>query len=188
MTENTEQQAIAKTLIGQTKDWLEQVVIGLNFCPFAKKEFVNNTIHYCVSWHKKMDAALTDVATELQRLEKNADIETTLVIFNQGFNSFERFLDLVDYANQLLVDLGYEGEFQIANFHPDYLFEGEPADSASHYTNRSPYPTLHLIREQSMARAVAHYPDPESIPDNNIALAEQKGISYFENILANIKH
>ncbi|MEW6991472.1 DUF1415 domain-containing protein [Colwelliaceae bacterium 6441] len=170
----------------KTKQWLEQVIIGLNFCPFAKKELVNNTIHYHICAQVRLEKALEEFALQCEYLTSHPEIETTLFICSLGFRDFESYLDLVDYANELLVDLGHEGVFQVASFHPDYLFEGEDSDDASHYTNRSPLPTLHLIREASMAKVLAVYDKPELIPENNIALAREKGSKYFQQILKQI--
>lgn len=172
--------------INKTRQWLEQIIVGLNFCPFAKKELVNNTIHYYVSHQRQLKLALEEFSLQCQYLKESSDIETTLIIFEQGFKRFEDYLDLVDYANELLVDLGFEGTFQIASFHPDYYFEGEAFDDASNYTNRSPLPTLHLIREASMEKVLKVYKAPEEIPENNIALARAKGSEYFESILKTI--
>jgi len=173
--------------IEQTKQWLDEIVIGLNFCPFAKKEFVNNTIAYVTSSQGQIDKALEELAEQCQYLAENDQVETTLLIFTTGFRQFERFLDLVDYAHELMTSLGYEGQFQLATFHPDYFFDGEPADSASHFTNRSPFPTLHLIREESMEKVLSHYPEPEAIPENNIQLADEKGAKYFKQVLKRIR-
>jgi hypothetical protein len=170
----------------KTQQWLEQVIIGLNFCPFAKKEFVNNTIHYSVCSQVRLEKALEEFALQCEYLQKHPEIETTLIICSLGFRDFETYLDLVDYANDLLCDLGFEGVFQLASFHPDYVFEGEDVDDASNYTNRSPLPTLHLIREESMAKVLAVYNNPEQIPENNIALARDKTSQYFQRILKQI--
>ena len=183
--------------IEQTKQWLETIIIGLNFCPFAKKEWLNNTIHYYVSKQNKTKIALSEVIDQCNYLQQHDEIETSLLIFDQGFKRFENFLDLLAYAEELLVLSGFEGIFQIASFHPDYYFanedfgsedfEGEHIDDAANYTNRSPYPTLHLIREESMTRVLNTYQDPEAIPDNNIALAREKGAAFFEGVLKQIK-
>ena len=174
--------------IEQTKQWLEQVIIGLNFCPFAKKEFVNQTIHYHLSDKAQIKAAMKELLMQCRYLQENADIETSLIIYQQGFRDFNRFLDLVDYGNDLLIEHGFEGVFQIANFHPEYCFADVDYDDAGNYTNRSPYPTLHLIREESMERVLNVYKNPEEIPENNIALAHAKGASYFQSLLHAIKH
>lgn len=170
----------------KTQQWLEKVIIGLNFCPFAKKELVNNTIHYQVSSQVRLEKALEDVAQQCEYLDKNPAIETTLIIYSLGFRNFEAYLDLIDYANELLFDLGFEGKFQIASFHPDYVFEGEDVDDASNYTNRSPLPTLHLLREASMEKVLSVYNNPEQIPENNIKLAREKGSQFFNQILKQI--
>lgn len=173
--------------VQQTKQWLEQVIIGLNLCPFAKKEFVNDTIYYHVSDKAQVKAALVELVNQLEYLRDNPDIETSLVIYEQGFRDFNRFLDLVDYANDVILDYGFEGIFQIANFHPEYCFADTDYDDAGNFTNRSPYPTLHLIREESMEKVLKVYKNPEAIPDNNIALAHEKGAQYFQSILTHIK-
>ncbi len=174
----------------QTKSWLEQVIIGLNFCPFAKKELLNNSIHYWVSSHVKMKDALLEVIEQCIYLQDNPSIKTSLIIYEMGFKHFDtggnNYLDLVDYANDLISEQGFEGIFQIASFHPDYCFADADIDDAANFTNRSPYPTLHIIREVSMEKVLAVYKNPELIPDNNIALAQQKGSAYFQQILTNI--
>jgi len=172
--------------IQHTKDWLEQVIVGLNFCPFAKKELVNDSIHYHVSQQKQHKLALSEFAQQCEYLSDNKNIETSLLIYSKGFRQFDKYLSLVDYANELLEQLGYEGIFQLASFHPQYCFEGEYFNDAANFTNRSPYPTIHIIREESMARVLSVYKNPEEIPDNNIDLARHKGNQYFENILNSI--
>jgi len=184
MSVNTEN----ASYIEQTKLWLEKIIVGLNFCPFAKKELVNNTIHYQVSSQGQVKTALHELIEQCRFLQQHDNIETTLIIYPDTFRSFERYLDLIDYANDLIVAEGFEGIFQLASFHPEYCFAGEDFDDASNYTNRSPYPTIHIIREESMARVLAVYREPEKIPDNNIALAQKKGTAYFESVLANIKN
>lgn len=174
------------TEINQTQSWLEQIIIGLNFCPFAKKEWLNNTIDYHLCKVNKIKPALEDLAKQCQKLVANDNIETILIIYNQGFKSFEDYLDLVSYAENFIEISGYEGVFQLASFHPDYYFDGEDFDDAANFTNRSPYPMLHLLREQSLARVLTVYKNPEEIPDNNIALARSKGSEFFINALKDI--
>ncbi|WP_085304369.1 DUF1415 domain-containing protein [Colwellia polaris] len=174
--------------IEQTKQWLTQVIINLNFCPFAKKEFVNQTIHYHVSEKAQLKTALVEFLAQCHYLNDNPAIETSLLIYSDGFRDFNRFLDLVDDSNDLIVEHGFEGIFQIATFHPEYCFADADYDDASNYTNRSPYPTLHLIREQSMERVLSVYKNPEAIPENNIALAEKMGAKYFQSLLHKISN
>jgi hypothetical protein len=167
-------------VINATKLWLDNIIIALNFCPFAKKEFVNNTIHYQVCHDIKMAPALENLILACEHLTQHNHIETSLLIFDKGFVNFDNYLDLVDMANQLIVDSGYEGVYQVASFHPHYCFEGEDPQDAANYTNRSPYPMLHLIREDSLEKVLALHPDPESIPHANIELARNKGSDFFK--------
>ncbi|PCH94819.1 MAG: hypothetical protein COB83_10490 [Gammaproteobacteria bacterium] len=169
-----------------TKQWLEEVIIGLNFCPFAKKEFVNNTICYHESKAEQVKVALHELIEQCRYLQNHDELETTLIVYSNGFRSFERYLDLVDYGNDLIVDSGFEGVFQLASMHPEYCFEGEDYDEVSNFTNRSPYPIIHIIREASMARVLSVYNQPEQIPENNIVLANEKGANYFKKILDSI--
>jgi hypothetical protein len=173
--------------VDQTKQWLEQVIIGLNFCPFAKKEFVNQTIHYFTSNKEQLKAALVEFLSQCHYLYDNPKIETSLLIYNQGFRDFNRFLDLVDYANDIIVEYNFEGIFQLATFHPEYCFAEADYDDVGNFTNRSPYPILHLIREQSMEKVLSVYKNPESISDNNIVVAKKKGAHYFKTLLMSIK-
>jgi len=191
---NKEQQSASPELspieesaeISATKQWLNEIIIGLNFCPFAKKEFVNNTICYHQSADEQIKPALKEFVQQCHFLEQHDEIETTLLIYSEGFRSFERYLDLVDYANELLIDSGFEGIFQLASMHPEYCFADDDFDAASNFTNRSPYPMIHIIREASMAKVLKVYKNPEQIPEDNIALAEHKGSLYFQDILSAI--
>jgi len=170
-------------VITATKDWLEEVIIGLNFCPFAKKEFVNDTIDYHVSRHSSLEYTLSELAHKCARMEKQPEIETCLMIYPDGFKQFETYLILLDSAEQLLSELGFDGTFQLASFHPDYYFDGVDIDDASNYTNRSPFPMLHIIREEGLSKVLDVYKDPEKIPEDNIKVAREKGADYFEAIL-----
>lgn len=169
-----------------TKEWLDEIVIGLNICPFAKKEFVNNTIHYHLSKTERVKTALHEFIEQCRYLQNHEELETTLIIYGNGFRGFARYLDLVDYANDLLVDSGFEGIFQIASMHPEYCFDGEDYDNASNFTNRSPYPIIHIIRETSMSRVLSVYNEPEKIPENNIKLTQEKGTNFFQQVLTRI--
>ncbi|RDX36962.1 DUF1415 domain-containing protein [Kangiella sp. HD9-110m-PIT-SAG07] len=170
-------------IIASVRYWLSQTVIGYNFCPFARREFVKNTIDYRVSSSNSIEPALYDLVDELQKLDQKSAVETCLIILPQGFESFDDYLDLVDYSNQLLDRLEYTGVYQIATFHPDYCFDGLDKDDPANYTNRSPYPILHILREVSLEKALENYDEPESIPDNNVKLAREKGITAFTDIL-----
>ncbi len=173
--------------INATKQWIDEVVIGFNFCPFAKKEFVNNTIFYHSTQTEQLKVALKIVLAQCEYLQDNPQLETTLIILSQGFRSFERYLDLVEAANSLLANTGFEGVFQIATMHPEYCFADEAYDSASNFTNRSPYPMLHLLREASMEKVLSLHKNSEEIPVNNIALTTLHGSAFFAEILAKIQ-
>ena len=176
------------TIITPVKQWLEQSVIGFNLCPFAKHAFINDRIHFFVSTATTEQALIFDLRNELQRLEQNEDIETTLLIHPQILTDFYDYNDFLDSADGLLIDMDLEGVYQIASFHPNYQFAHTKSDNAENYTNRSPYPLLHLIREDSLEKAVANYPNPELIPERNINLMKEMGhdnlqslfLSYFE--------
>lgn len=171
----TEQQ-----IIQATRCWVEKVVVGLNFCPFAKREVDAGRVYYGVQMDSAIEAVLTQVMLECQRLDQQPDIETSLLILPVGFEGFLDYLDLVALADDLMLQEGYEGVYQLASFHPDYCFEGEAESDPANYTNRSPYPMLHLIREASLETALAHHPDPDSIPQTNIDLAREKGLSHMQ--------
>ena len=176
-----------QVIIKHTKQWLEQVIIALNFCPFAKKEWLNNTIYYHVSQESKLKKALVELIQQCHYLQEHPELETSLIIYPQDFKDFNRYLELFDYANELLVEQGFEGIFQLASFHPDYCFADSDFDDAANFTNRSPYATIHIIREASLEKVLALYKNPEQIPDNNIALARAKGSEFFAHLLTAIK-
>lgn len=174
-------------VIEQTRCWIQKVIIGLNFCPFAKREFGRGSIRYAVIDNDSLDICLEALAEEMALLDSDTAIETSLMIFTQSVTKFDRFLDFIELANELLVEQDYEGVYQLASFHPDYCFEGEQGNDPANYTNRSPYPMLHLIREISIERALQNYPDPESIPERNIELARSKGLATMRLLLESCK-
>ena len=170
-------------IIKQTRCWVESVIIDLNFCPFAKREVERGSVHYQISRDTVIEQALHSLINECERLDENSEIETTLLIFPDAFKKFDDYLDMLELANELFVAQGYEGIYQLASFHPDYCFEGESVHDAANFTNRSPYPMLHLIREVSLEKVLENYPEPESIPENNIKLARGKGFSQMKEML-----
>lgn len=171
----------------QTRCWLENIIIKLNFCPFANRELINQRIRFATDESSQIEAALQRLAIELEFLQQHSDCETSLLIFSHGFSEFDDFLDLIDIANQLIEELNYQGIFQLAHFHPDYCFEGETADDAANFTNRSPFPTLHLLREQSLQQAIDSHPDTSSIPETNIKLARAQGFDKMQALLNHCK-
>ena len=165
------------TVTDHTRQWLEKAVIGLNLCTFAKAPHVKNLVRISVSQARHLDGFLEDLDRELQLLgDTPADeLETTLLVHPTLFPDFDTFNQMLDIADAAVVDNGLEGIVQIAPFHPDFQFEGTDSDDIGNYTNRSPYPTLHLIREDSIAKAAQAFPDASAIFERNIALLEKMG-------------
>ena len=165
------------TVADYTRQWLEKAVIGLNLCPFAKAPHVKNLVRISISQARHLDGFLEDLDRELQLLgDTPADeLETTLLVHPTLFPDFDTFNQMLDIADAAVVDNGLEGIVQIAPFHPDFQFEGTDSDDIGNYTNRSPYPTLHLIREDSIAKAAQAFPDASAIFERNIALLEKMG-------------
>jgi len=169
-----------ETVIQHTINWIKNVVIDLNFCPFASKVFLNKSIRYTVLTYSDINLVLEKLDTELRHLDENADTETTFIILPHTFHNFNLYLDLVDAAEQLISDNGYEGVYQVASFHPLYLFANSDESDPANYTNRSIYPMLHLLREESIDKALENYKSPDSIPARNINFAREKGLAYMK--------
>lgn len=167
-------------VINQTKKWITDIVIGCNFCPFAAKEIKRNTVYYAVEIKVEIKEYLASFLKECIRLDEDENIETTLLIFPQSFKKFDDYLELISRAENLLRKKGYEGIYQVASFHPLYCFANSPMDDAANFTNRSPYPMLHILREERIDKALLHYPNPEKIPENNINFAREKGYAYMK--------
>lgn len=160
-----------------TVRWLERAVIGLNLCPFAKAVHVKQQIHYRVSRATEAHEVLLQIEEELKALhaEDPEERDTTLLMVPDGFADFLDFNDFLHDADRVLASLGLEGELQIASFHPQFQFAGTSADDITNYTNRAPFPTFHLIREDSIARAVEAFPQAEMIFEKNIETLEGMG-------------
>lgn len=158
-----------------TRNWVESVVIDLNLCPFAATELNADRICFSLSDATSEAQLLDDLHRDLLELDQNSTIETTLLIHPGALQDFSDYNQFLDLADALLQQMNFEGIYQIASFHPEYQFSETGADDVSNYTNRSPYPMLHLIREQSLEKAVANYPDAGQIPLRNIALLEDMG-------------
>lgn len=179
-----DQQTIQHTIV-----WLEKIVIGLNLCPFAKAIHVKRQIRYVVSHATKSDALLCDLKREMQLLidADPSEIESTLLIHPdvlQDFGDYNSFLNLCDLA---LDELELDGVLQIASFHPDYQFVDTDYADVSNYSNRSPYPTLHLLREESIERVVDSSEDAAEIYERNIATLEKLGLDEMDALLASVK-
>ena len=160
-----------------TRRWLERAVIGLNLCPFAKAVHVRRGIRFVVSEARDVEALQAELERELERLSSAMpeEIETTLLIHPHVLADFLDYNDFLDDADGCVAALGLEGEIQVASFHPDYRYADTEPDDAGNYTNRSPYPTLHLLREASIEQAVAAFPDAASIFERNIETMRKLG-------------
>ncbi|HWW06186.1 DUF1415 domain-containing protein [Collimonas sp.] len=172
-------------VIAHTKLWLERAVIGLNLCPFAKAVFIKDQIRYVVSTAQTPEELLTDLMKELEFLQQ-ADpetIDTTLLIHPDALRDFLDYNDFLDVADAAVDKLELDGEIQVASFHPDYQFAGTDIDDISNYTNRAPYPTLHLLRESSVERAVEAFPDAAEIFNKNMQTLQQLGLDGWQKVL-----
>jgi hypothetical protein len=172
-------------VVAATRHWLTEAVIGLNLCPFAKAVHVKGQIRYAVSEAADMEAVLTDLEAELQTLVA-ADpeaIDTTLLILPRALGDFLDFNDCLFFADRLIKQLRLEGVVQIASFHPSYQFEGSDPDDIENYTNRAPYPILHLLREDSIERAVQAFPDAEDIYERNQATLRRIGLAGWNELM-----
>ncbi len=169
--------------IEETRLWLERAVIGLGLCPFAKSVFVADRIRYTSLEPETAEELIEAVETELHYLDENSETSTTLIIVPSGLEEFLDYLDIIAAAEERLSGLGYEGTYQIASFHPDYVFADAEASDAGNLTNRSPYPTLHLIREEEMESALSTHPAPEKIPERNVRVCRELGFAGMRALL-----
>ena len=165
--------------IEATKRWLERAVIGLNLCPFAKAVHVKGQIRYVVSAATTPEALADELQSELEFLAEASPelIDTTLVIHPHALTDFLDFNDFLEVADGIVDELELDGILQVASFHPQFQFEGTEPDDITNYTNRAPYPTLHLLREDSVERAVAAFPDELAIAETNIGTLEKLGLA-----------
>ncbi len=172
-----DESTLVATVVQDTQRWLERAVIGLNLCPFAKSVHVKGQVHYVVSLANDAASLREELAQELAALHA-ADPQvrdTTLLMAPCCLQDFLDFNDFLDEADAVLSELGLEGALQIASFHPLFQFAGTRVDEISNYTNRAPYPTLHLLREASIDRAVEAFPEAETIYEKNMQTLEQLG-------------
>ena len=166
--------------------WLERAVIGLNLCPFAKAVYVRDQVHIKVSDADNIDDLREELGEEMLRLRDTPaeQIDTTLLVLPQVLGDFLDYNDFLDEADALLDALELDGVLQIASVHPDYQFAGTEFDDPSNNTNRAPYPVLHLLREASIDRAVAAYPEPDAIIERNIQAMEKLGNDGYRKLLS----
>ena len=170
--------------IADTRRWLERAVIGLNLCPFAKAVHAKGQVRYVLSEATTPEALLEQLGEELLLLRDTPaeQVDTTLIVHPGVLQDFLDYNDFLALADDLVAQLGLEGELQVASFHPQYQFAGSEPDDIANFTNRAPHPTLHLLREASVERAVAAYPDPDVIVDRNIATLRDLGRAGWDRL------
>ncbi len=167
-------------IVRQTKKWIMDVVIGCNFCPFASKVMRDKKVHFRIEASETLSVCLEAFVQECERLNQDETIETTIIILPKSFQQFANYLNFVSLVERLLKKHRYEGIYQVASFHPDYCFAGDAPNSASNFTNRSPYPMLHILREDSVEQAIKQYPNASHIPLRNVNFAKEKGEAYMK--------
>ncbi len=169
--------------VAAVRQWVESVVVEMNLCPFARRELVGNRVRF-VATEADTEAGLLQVLQhELEILEADPAVETTLLIHPRMLSDFHDYNAFLDYADSLLADMDLVGVYQIASFHPDYQFAGTAPGDAENYSNRSPRPLLHLLREASLERAIDNYPDVGNIPARNIELMNRMGVDSLRALL-----
>ncbi len=178
--------AYNELFVTKTRNWITNVVVACNFCPFAAREMKRGSIHYEVINEATTITALKAVMKMILQLDEDEQIETSLLIMPDSFSDFNDYLNLLEKAEAMLANNNYEGIYQIASFHPEYMFAGSNETEPSNYTNRSPYPMLHFLREESVTKAIAGYPDIENVPKRNMAFTNEKGLTYMKQLLNNI--
>jgi hypothetical protein len=173
----------ADKVITSTRLWVESVVIDLNLCPFAKRELVANRVRFAATTARTEERLLMALEAELELLGGDPSIETSLLIHPDVLQDFYEYNQFLDFADRLLVEMKLDGVFQIASFHPIYQFGGTGPDDVENYTNRSPYPMLHIIREESLERAIESYPDIDQVPIRNVELMNRMGVEKLNSLL-----
>ncbi len=162
-------------IIESVQQWVESLVVDMNLCPFAKRELVKNRVRFTVTQAISEEQLLEALQAELELLNNHPSIETTLLIHSKVLQDFHDYNQFLNYVDGLLVQMGLEGVYQIASFHPDYQFAGTAPEDAENYISRSPYPVLHILREESLERVIDEFPDIEQIPVRNVELMNSLG-------------
>ena len=170
----------------KTLAWVKDFVVGLNLCPFARPLLASDALRVtvCEATDDKGVAEALLAEIELIQTASEAEIATTLVVFPNALRRFDAYLAFLEGAQQLIEEMDLLGVLQLASFHPDYQFAGEPIEAASHFTNRAPFPMIHLLREDMVTRALNTYPNPEQIPERNIERLEDLGRGQLQQMLA----
>lgn len=171
-----------ETVLKSVIHWFENAVLGLNLCPFAARPYQSGSIVFAISNAADDEGVLSDLYLKLQELDESREVETLVLICSQHLAEFEDYNQFLSLSDALLEQSGWLGEYQIASFHPDYCFEGCEVDSRENWTNRSPYPILHLIRESSISSAIQHHADVDQIPQQNIKTMNNLSESQMQKI------
>ena len=174
-------------VISATQAWLQALVIDLNLCPFARRPLQDNKVRFAVSSACEEADLLADLERELELLADSTEIETSLLIAPRLFPDFDSYNQFLNWVDELIDLLDYRGVFQVASFHPLYQFHGTGSEDAENYTNRSPYPTLHLLREDSLEHVTAAYPDTAEIPLRNMEKMQEIGIERLKALLGSCR-
>ncbi|MES9963195.1 MAG: DUF1415 domain-containing protein [Candidatus Sedimenticola sp. 20ELBAFRAG] len=172
-------------IVAATDKWIREVVVGLNLCPFAEPVVSGERVSYAVSDAETEQGLFKDLLQTLDDFQRQ-DVEsaaTGFLILSKGLKDYSLYNDFLELVDHLLEETGLKGVIQVAGFHPGYLFDGCGEDDPSNYTNRSPFPMFHLIREDDLESAVASHPDPASIPERNIKLLRDMGLEEVRSML-----
>ena len=174
--------SIASIVEQRVRAWLDDFVVGLNLCPFARPVVASAGMRISICESDQLQPVAETFVAELELITQSSesDIATSLLVLPNALNDFEEYLSFIDNAEDLIEERDLAGIIQLASFHPDYQFEGESPESASHFTNRSPYPLIHFLRETMMDRVLENFPNPEAIPQRNIQTLEAIGRSDIE--------
>ena len=185
-TADTEKDSRVEATERKTRAWLAAFVVGLNLCPFARPVVGSDALRIEVCQATDPEGIARALVNEIAVIQNasEAEVATTLVVFPNALTEFEAYLEFLDTAELLLEEMNLQGVLQLANFHPDYQFAGEPVDATSHFTNRAPFPIIHLLREAMVTRALDGFPNPEEIPERNILTLEGLGHERIQAMLA----
>ena len=184
-TQDTQNESAVEATERKTRAWLADVVVGLNLCPFARPVVGSDALRIEVSQASDQEGIARALVNEIAVIQNasEADVATTLVVFPNALAEFETYLEFLDNAELLLQEMNLRGVLQLASFHPDYQFAGEPIDATSHFTNRAPFPIIHILREAMVTRALEGFPNPEEIPKRNILTLEGLGHERIQAML-----
>jgi hypothetical protein len=184
-TQDTQNESAVEATERKTRAWLADVVVGLNLCPFARPVLGSDALRIEVSQASDPEGIARALVNEIAVIQNasEADVATTLVVFPNALAEFETYLEFLDNAELLLQEMNLRGVLQLASFHPDYQFAGEPIDATSHFTNRAPFPIIHILREAMVTRALEGFPNPEEIPKRNILTLEGLGHERIQAML-----